>query len=178
MQKFRADSQHWFQNNFRNHDWMICHARIWTNVFYRKWRNFWNPVTPRFQISVLEFGIGPSYFWSLSQVWFQNSFQNHDPTICFLRKKENIFYRKWLFCYISLALPWTPGTPLMSHLTALDPLDFPRPLGHPLIISKWSVRTSSGVGGVSWQNIHVVTVYLCQRGPCQTPSWGTGQADE
>ena len=135
-------------------------------------------VLQKVEISVLKFGIGPSYFWSLSQVWFQNSFQNHDPTICFLRKKENIFYRKWLFCYISLALPWTPGTPLMSLLTALDPLDFPRPLGHPLIISKWSVRTSSGVGGVSWQNIHVVTVYLCQRGPCQTPSWGTGEADE
>ena len=40
--------------------------------------------------------VGPSFFWSLSQVWFQNSFQNHDPTICLLRNKENIFYGREL----------------------------------------------------------------------------------
>ena len=40
IQKYRADSQHWFQNNFWNHDWMVRLARNWANVFYRKRSSF------------------------------------------------------------------------------------------------------------------------------------------
>ena len=45
-----------------NHDWMIRLVRNWANVIYRKRRQFWNPVTPRFQVIVFKFGIEPTFF--------------------------------------------------------------------------------------------------------------------
>ena len=41
---------------------MICLLRIWANMLYRNRRQFWNPVTPQFQVIVLKFRIGPIFF--------------------------------------------------------------------------------------------------------------------
>ena len=76
--RFWTTSQDWFQNNFWNHVWMIHLVRIWANVFYRKRRQFWNPVTSRFQVIFAQFGTRPTFFWSWSHVWFQKNFRNHD----------------------------------------------------------------------------------------------------
>ena len=74
--RLRSWSHHWFPNSFRNHYRTNILLLNWANIFYRKRSQIWNhtPISSYFHDNWNSNHI----FRTPSQLWFHNSFRNHD----------------------------------------------------------------------------------------------------
>ena len=64
-------------------------------------------MTTRFQVVFCNFLQGQGEFWTTSQLWHQNSFRNHDRTICLLLNWANVFYTKQRqYCVVFNGIVW------------------------------------------------------------------------